>query len=108
MDTKEHQSIAAQHVKRVFSSSVASGGGGRGGSANAVYNKATASAQFVASVFADYFSDLDADFEPDAFFRECCLSKEFVERMVKARVKHGRKQLDSAWRQAKRLVGKGA
>lgn len=100
-------SVAATRVKEVFSRNVAAGGGGRGGSPGAVINQAKRSAEYAASLFADYFAEIDPAFDPDAFFRECCLTDAFIERMAKARVKFDRRQVDAAWRVASRLAKRG-
>jgi hypothetical protein len=89
---KSGSALAAEHVKSVFRSCVVVGGGGRGGRASTVLNRASAAAQAAASVFADYFADCERGFDPSAFFRACCLSEAFIRNMERARALYGLRQ----------------
>lgn len=79
--------VAAEHVKRLADSEK--------------------TAQFAASLFADYFAETEPGFDPDEFFRACAMSQEFITSMAKARGLHDRKTLDEAWRVASRAVRAG-
>lgn len=104
----EQSLMAAQRIKDVFARNVAAGGGGRGGSEQANLNAAKRSSQFLASVFADHFAELEPSFDVHEFFLACCMTKTFIARMERGRMAHERKVrkvVDRAYAKAERVTG---
>lgn len=77
---------AARLIRDAFRRSIISGGGGRGGTSDAVYNKARRNAELVACIFADFFGETDKGFDPSLFFRGCCMTDAFIDRMRRAKL----------------------
>lgn len=103
---KPGPALAADLVKRLFSSMVAAGGGGRGGKSGTVINKATYAVEAAACVFADYFDECEEGFDAIEFFRACCLPEKWIAQRAKAKARFDRKVVDTAWKEAVCTVNK--
>lgn len=107
---KAGPALAADQVKRLFSSLIAVGGGGRGGKSSVVINNATRAAEGVACAFADYFDECEEGFDAIEFFRACCLPEKWIAQRAKAKARFEQKvqrEADKAWREAVRVTKRG-